>query len=147
MLVSGPIGAMATGSGLAAISRAISATAPSGSAGLGDGVQDGGPDAALAVHLGRPHDGAEQRPGGSLGHRDVVPAVGVQEAQGVLGAAGDVRVAADRGHREQPDLRAGRREADGQGVVEARVAVDDQRDRMLAPSRQGAVRTPAPALW
>ena len=58
-------------------------------------------------------------------------AVGVQEAQGVLGAVPDVGVAADGRDRQQVEFGAGDGQADGQRVVEARVAVDDERQRMV----------------
>ena len=50
----------------------MSATAPSGTAAVGDGSRRVFADAALAVDLGRADDGAEQRPGGALRDRDVV---------------------------------------------------------------------------
>ena len=147
MLVSGPIGAMATGSGLVGDEAGHQRDGALGPGGRRSRRQDRGPDAALAVDLGRAHHGAQQRARGTLRHGDVVAAVGVQEPQRVLRAAGDVGVATDGGHGQQPDLRARRREADRQRVVQARVAVDDQRDRAVGgPERRRPLPRPGPVV-
>ena len=113
----------------------MSATAPSGRAAFGDGSSTVVPmPLSPWTSVARTTD-PSSAPGRTLRHRDVVPAVGVEEPQRVLGAARDVGVAAHRGDGEQVDLRAGRREADGQRIVQARVAVDDQRQRALGASR------------
>ena len=120
----------------------MSSTAPSGpgaSPATARGAVD--PDPALAMDLGRAHDGADQRSGGALGDRDVGAPVRVEQAQGVLRAVADVRVAADGRDGEEVELRAGDGQADGQRVVEARVAVDDERQRMVdRPERRGPRR-------
>ena len=84
---------------------------------------------------GRPDDLAEERAGGALRDRHVAAAVGVEQAQRVLRAVADVRVAADGRDRQQVQLRAGDGEPDRERVVEPGVAVDDQRERLLRPSR------------
>ncbi len=140
MLVRGPIGAMATGSGML----------PEQPGDQLDGVvrhgagcgrrQLGRPDAALAVDLGGAHDLADQRPGGPFGDRDVVPAVCMQQAERVLGAMTDVGVSADG--RDGQDMKLGARdgEADGQRIVEPGIAVDDQRQGLPGRPDGGAPR-------
>ena len=61
MFVSGPIGAITTGSGCSRRIQAIRSTAPSGRASAGDGGSVVVPDAGLAVDLRRPDDRAEER--------------------------------------------------------------------------------------
>ena len=100
-------------------------------------VQHGAADAAGPMDLGGPHDRAQERSCCTLGDRHVVPPEGVEQPEGVLGAPGDVGVAADRGDGEQVDLRAGRREADRQRIVQARIAVDDQRQRATGRAVRG----------
>ena len=137
MLVRGPIGAMATGSGMLAEQPGdqLDGVVRHG-AGCGR-RQLGRPDAALAVDLGGAHDLADQRPGGPFGDRDVVPAIGVQQAERVLGAMTDVGVSADGGDGQDIKLGARDGEADGQRVVEPGIAVDDQRQRASRASRRG----------
>ena len=60
----------------------------------------------------------------------------MEQPQGVRRAVPDVRVAADRRHGQQVDLRARHREPDREGVVEAGVAVDDQGQRLLGGSER-----------
>ena len=75
----------------------------------------------------------------ALPDRHVAAAVEVQEPQGIRGAVPDVGVAADRRDRQQVDLGPRYREPDREGIVEPRVAVDDQRQWMLGgPERRGA---------
>ena len=93
------------------------------------------------MDLGGPDDAPEERAGGALRDRDVAPAVGVEQAQRVLGAVRDVGVAADGRDREQVELGSGHGQADRQGVVQSRVAVDDQRQRALRRP-EGARRAP-----
>ena len=58
----------------------------------------------------------------------------------------DVRVAPDRRDRQQVQLRARDGEADGQRVVEAGVAVDDERQRPLRRAeRRGPLARPGGA--
>ncbi len=98
-----------------------------------------GPDAAFAVHLGRANDAADDRSRSAFGDRHVIAAVGMEQAERVLGAVPHVGIAADRGDRQDVQLGAGQREADGQRVVQPRVAVDDERERPLdRPDRCGA---------
>ena len=137
MLVSGPIGAIATGSGMAASRLAMRSTAPSGSAAAVAGSSSVSPiPLSPWTSVARTTE-PSSAPAAPSADRDVVPAVGVEQAQGVLGAVGDVRVAADRGDGQQVELGPGDREADRQRVVEPRVAVDDQRQRVLdGPERR-----------
>ena len=120
----------------------MSSTACSGTA-LAVAGWSGRTDTRLAVDLGRSNDLAEQRPRGALGDRDVVPAIGMQEPQRVLGAMPDIGVAADRRHGQDVELRARQREPDRQRVVQARVAVDDQRQRVLGRTDRGRPRVAA----
>ena len=139
MFVSGPIGAMTTGSGMLAqdprdqVDRTLRAALRPATV-----RQHRVPDARLAVDLGRPDDAPEERAGGALGDRHVARAVDVEEPERVRRAVADVGVAADGRDREQVDLRSRHREPDREGVVEAGVAVDDQRQRVLhGPDRRG----------
>ena len=102
--VSGPIGAIATGSGLSASEAGHERDGTLGQRACRRRVEVRVADAALAVDLGRADDRTQQRAGGTFRHRHVVAAEGVQQAERVLRAAGDVRVAAHGGHGEQPDL-------------------------------------------
>ena len=129
MFVSGPIGAMATGSGCSRSILAMSSTAPSGTAVAVAGGSCVAADAALPVDLGRPHDLADERTGGTLGDRDVVASIGVEETQRVLRAVADVGVPAHRGDGQDVELGARQGQADRHRVVEPRIAVDDQRQR------------------
>ena len=110
MFVSGPIGAIATGSGCSRRIRAISSTAPSGhGASLGAGGSSVVPIPlspwTSVARTTAPTSGA----GGALGDRDVVAAVGVEQPQRVLGAVADVGVAADGRDGQEVELRAARR--------------------------------------
>ena len=114
-------------------------TAPSGRASAGDGgsvvcrcpPRRGSRSPARSRRTARP---AEPSATGTSAR-----AVEVQQAQRVRRAVADVGVAADRRHGEEVDLGPRDREPDREGVVEARVAVDDQRQRLLdRPERRRA---------
>ena len=95
------------------------------------------PDATLPVDLGRADDLPDQWAGGAFGDRDVVATVGVQESQRVLGAVADVGVAAHGRDRQDLELRSRDGQPDRQRVIEAGIAVDDQRQRPLARAHGG----------
>ena len=131
MLVSGPIGAIATGSGLAARMRAIRSTARSGPR-PSRGLQRVSPiPLSPWTSVARTTE-PEQRAGGALGDRHVVARRSAWSSrsafsvQWVTSALPPTVVTARRSSSGPGDG-----EADGERVVEARVAVDDQRQRML----------------
>jgi len=67
--------------------------------------------------------------------RYVVTAEQVQQLQRVAGRVLDAGVTADGRDAEQVDLWAGARQRDGDGVVDARVRVDDDRMATRAPQQ------------
>ena len=132
MFVSGPIGAIATGSGWSRSSRAISATAVSSTAADRRRAR-----AASSRSRSLPWTSVartivpDERTGRPLRDGDVAAPERVQQPQGVLRALPHVGVATDRRHRQDVEFRTGHGQADRQGVVQARIAVDDDRQRML----------------
>ena len=121
-------------------------TAPSGRAAAGDGGSVVSPMPALAVDLGRAHDRARaarpRRPRRPARRRAPYR---WSSRSAFVGAVADVGVAADGRDGEQVELGSGDREPDRERVVEARVAVDDQRQRLLdGPERRRPRRRPAP---
>src|SRR4051812_29151035 len=104
-------------------------------------------ESVLAVYLARAgRVRVDQRPVRAGRHRHVLAAVERQHAQGVAGRRREPDVAEHGGHAEQVHVRAGAGERDGEGVVHARVGVDEQGGHV----RDGSARRrfqdcPAPA--
>ena len=75
-----------------------------------------------------------------LRHGDFVGTVEMQQAQRVLGAVMHIGVPADARDGEQLQLRSRDCERNRERVVETRVAVDDDRQRLLyAPARSRSI--------
>ena len=125
--VSGPVATSVTGRPAPATSASVSASAPSGR-GAAAGSGRSAPSRPLSpwnstgVQVSR--RSARSAP---ARHRDVVPAEQGQDAQRVARRVGQRRVAADGRDPQQLQLRAREGERDRQGVVVARVAVQDDR--------------------
>ena len=130
MFVSGPVGISVTGVGLAAIVRAMKSTAcsPSGAAPRGGSV---GPSSPLSpCTCAATVSSRIERPVGAGRDRDVGPAREVEHAERVRGRLLERLVAVHGRDAEHLQLRAREREQERDRVVVARVAVEDDRDRV-----------------
>ena len=100
MLVSGPIGAIATGSLMIAQDPRDELDTAFGHGGRRRLRQHGGADPTLTVDLGRADDPADERTRRTLADGMSSRAIRVQQTERVLGAMTDVGVATDRGDRQ-----------------------------------------------
>ena len=149
MFVSGPVGISVTGSGAASSVARRNASAPSGRTSERRLGEVGAVEPALAVHVVRDLERADQRGRGAGRDRHVRAAEQGEHPQGVARRLAQADVAAHGRDAQHLELRAGERERDRERVVVARVAVEQDRDRRgygrlpNASTRSVAKRSPS----
>ena len=100
--------------------------------------QHGAAEAAGAVDVAGVADMAEQRGRGPRPDRDVAAPRQRQHGAGVALGLGQADVAGDRADADEPHVRAAKRVEQREGVVDAGVDVEDQRDHAVSVRQKPA---------